>query len=132
MKKCSPKCQTQEFFVTKSTASYPKKKYAESILATKRQVMAKFRQNQSITYESLKNNMAAFDLYYETLDYAIISEVKYTPFLVLIANTGGIFGLFLGMSILSFVELIDLLIRLFMEIYKGFKKEFKIKLRFNS
>lgn len=122
MKKCAPKCKTQEFLISGSTASYPKKEYAETFLRNKLQVISKYQDNQSITYDSLKSNIVALDLYYETLDYQIISEVKYTPFLLLVANTGGVFGLFLGMSILSFVEVFDLLIRAVIEIY------FKLKI----
>ena len=66
--------------------------------------------NKTFSLENLKKKVIAFDIFYSQLEYTIISEVANLNPLTLIANIGGVLGLCLGMSFLSFVEIFELLI----------------------
>lgn len=53
-------------------------------------------------------------VYYKDLGYQQYDEVEKTTLPDLVANIGGLLGLFLGMSFLSFVELFDILLQIFL------------------
>ena len=50
----------------------------------------------------------SLNIYYDSFKYTAIEEIIKTELIDLVANLGGIFGLLIGMSVLSFVELFDL------------------------
>ena len=52
-------------------------------------------------------------IYYKELEYIFISQEAKTETFSFVSNIGGIFGLFLGISFLSFVEILEVLIEIF-------------------
>ena len=64
--------------------------------------------NETITYESLKRTVLKLSIYYEDLSYTLISQLPKTQLLDLVSNCGGLLGLFIGTSFLSFAELIEM------------------------
>ncbi|XP_068711951.1 acid-sensing ion channel 1C-like [Montipora foliosa] len=69
----------------------------------------------NMTYAEQKDyideNIVSLDIYYQDLNYDEIEQIpKFEPW-SLIANLGGNFGLFLGISLLSFLELLDFIFR---------------------
>lgn len=65
-----------------------------------------------LTYEQLKEETLAINVYYSEMKYTSIEELEKTNFLDLIASVGGTLGLFLGMSFLSFFEIFDVVIEI--------------------
>ena len=63
-----------------------------------------------ISYQSLKNTILEVKIYYEDLSYTMISQTAKTSLLDLVSNCGGLLGLFIGTSFLSFAELIEMLL----------------------
>jgi len=61
------------------------------------------------TYEEVKQNYLAIRVFYKELDYTLISEEPETESFNFVSNIGGILGLFLGISFLSFIEIFELL-----------------------
>ena len=51
-------------------------------------------------------------VYYDDLKYTLITQQPKTLLVDLVPNIGGILGLFVGTSFLSFVEIIELIIEL--------------------
>jgi hypothetical protein len=62
--------------------------------------------------EKTKQKAVGFRVFFNRLKYTFISEKPKTSITDLIANIGGTLGLYLGMSILSFMEIIEFLIQL--------------------
>ncbi|CAF0936619.1 unnamed protein product [Brachionus calyciflorus] len=56
----------------------------------------------------MKKDLLSLYFYYETLNYEKITEKERIDFVDLLSNIGGIAGLFLGISFLSLVEIIEI------------------------
>lgn len=65
-----------------------------------------------LTYESLKRNLVEFSVFYGDLGYVQYEEVEDVGWLDLVSNVGGTLGLFIGMSFLSFVEILDIILQI--------------------
>jgi hypothetical protein len=61
-----------------------------------------------ITYEVLRDNTLAVRIYFEDTSYVYITENPKTVLVDLIATIGGILGLFLGISVSSYMEIIQI------------------------
>ena len=59
-------------------------------------------------YSDFVRNRLFLNIFYESLTYTHIQEVEKTSFIDLISNIGGTFGLFVGISVLSAVEVFEL------------------------
>ena len=62
--------------------------------------------------ETLSDNLVEFSVYYDSLAYASVEESPKITFVELIGTLGGHLHLFLGMSLLSFLELVDIAIQI--------------------
>ena len=61
------------------------------------------------TYENVSKNFISIAVYYEDLKYTLITQKPIFETFDLVSNIGGLFGLFLGMGLLSFIEIFELL-----------------------
>jgi hypothetical protein len=66
--------------------------------------------NKFLTNNS--DNIVNFNLFYSSLDYTMIDQIGKMDGFDLISNIGGNLGLFIGISFLSFAELIELFIEI--------------------
>ena len=60
-------------------------------------------------YSDFVRNGLILNIFYESLTYIHIQEVEKTSFIDLISNIGGTLGLFVGISVLSFIEVFELI-----------------------
>jgi hypothetical protein len=58
------------------------------------------------------NNSVIFNIYFEDLSFTMISQMAKTDIWDLVSNIGGNSGLFIGISFLSFAEIIELIVEL--------------------
>jgi hypothetical protein len=58
------------------------------------------------------DNYIFFSVYYENLQYTVIDQIEKMDIFDLISNIGGNLGLFIGISFLSFAELIELFVEI--------------------
>ena len=65
--------------------------------------------------EQINRNFAYITVYYKELKYALITQEPKTEIFNFISNIGGILGLFLGISFLSFIEILEM----FLEVIKN-------------
>ena len=72
--------------------------------------------NKFLTNNS--DNIVNFNLFYSSLDYTMIDQIGKMNGFDLISNIGGNLGLFIGISFLSFAELIELFIEIIYIIVK--------------
>ena len=68
--------------------------------------------------EYIQKSLISLNLFYEEFKYTSINEVPKFTLIDLIANLGGIMGLFLGMSFLSFGEVIVIVFELFIVLFE--------------
>ena len=61
------------------------------------------------TYEQANKHSIAIYVYYKELKYTLISNKPKTELFTIISNIGGTLGLFLGISFLSFIEILEIL-----------------------
>ena len=64
------------------------------------------------TQNEIDKNFVSFAIYYENLQYTTIDQMAQMNVFDLISNIGGNLGLFIGISFLSFAELIELLVEI--------------------
>lgn len=107
-----------------SSSDYPSEIYAKSLMKNP-VIQAKYAANiTNLKYESLKHNMLQLSIFYGDLGYEQYDEVEDMSWLDLISNIGGTLGLFIGMSFLSFVEIVDIVLQIVL--YKNDNKKTSI------
>ncbi|CAF0780273.1 unnamed protein product, partial [Brachionus calyciflorus] len=73
-------------------------------------VVSKFKNISEVSYERLKRNVIFLYFYYIDFQYTKIEEVEKMNWLDFIAGIGGTLGLFIGISFLSLVEIVEVII----------------------
>ena len=77
--------------------------------------------NQTLSDQAIRSGLTKVNLYYDELSYIEITEAPAMNQVALMAAIGGFMGMFLGMSFMTLVELVDIVFRI---VYKqiGLKK----------
>lgn len=70
------------------------------------------------TYENVSRSFFLIYVYYENLKITVISQQPKMRLFDLISNIGGLFGIFLGMGILSFIEIIEIAFEILLVVVK--------------
>ena len=60
------------------------------------------------TYEELHQSYYSISVFYNELKYTVIEDLPKTLFTDLVSNLGGIIGVFLGSSLVSIFEFVEL------------------------
>lgn len=108
---CPLECESISYSQSTSTSSFPPRSYADDIL-NDTVMLSRFDANKKIDYNFLKEHLLSVNIYFDALQSTRIEEFKQVEFFDLIANIGGTLGLFIGISLLSFVELVELILEL--------------------
>jgi len=108
---CPLECNSQQYTTSLSMLKFPSKQFYTHQL-NKAKLLKLFNGNFSM--EDYTESLVSFAVFYETLSYTEISQSIKTEWIDFISNLGGIFGLCLGMSLLSFIEIFELLIEIFL------------------
>ena len=103
---CPYECSSIKYQVISHSTLYPNKYYAENILS----FYAK-RRGINISMESIYSAFAKINIYYDSMQYTRTIESASTALQQLVANIGGYFGLCMGLSLLSLVEVFELFVR---------------------
>lgn len=126
---CPEECVTTSLKYTRKITSYPPPdssaikarlfRFLNVTEITGYELSAYFWDNFNYDYTGRSNDWLVrslsieVNLNYENAKYEILTEIPKLSLNDLIANIGGTFGLFLGISLLSFVEILDLLVKVF-------------------
>ncbi len=103
---CPMECDFIEYKVSTSNLLYPNSYYKKPLLQHPK-VNA-----SGITYDEIDKATLRFNVFYETMTYTSTQESAAVSTETFLSNLGGTLGLFLGISFLSFVELVELAILL--------------------
>ena len=105
--------------MTLSNSDYPTQFYATHVLANNSVIKLRY-QNQTVTSNDLKKSIFAISIYYNDLREMIIDhKIKMVPS-DLLAQIGGYLSLFLGMSLMTFIEFIEMMIQSVIILFKKF------------
>ena len=115
-KSCRDECEYLNYDTVVSNSLFPSSKYSQVIIANEN-ISKNFDDNNNDNnidssssmpdYDTIKSGVVAASVYYSAEMYNRIREKPSTEFEVFVSNLGGNLGLFLGISLLSFIELIE-------------------------
>ena len=114
-KSCRDECEYLNYDTVVSNSLFPSSKYSQVII-TNENISKMFDDNNNNIdstsssmpdYDTIKSGVLAASVYYSSEMYNRIREKPSTEFEVFVSNLGGNLGLFLGISLLSFIELIE-------------------------
>lgn len=94
---CPIECEYFNYRTSMSNLEFPSEGYMDVLV----------QKLNNTDRESIKSGVMAVNIYYKSDSMTLISENAKMEFGVFISNFGGTLGLFLGMSILSLVEIAD-------------------------
>ena len=117
--RCPLECEKENFLFETSLGNFPAYAYAKYLIEDER--ISRFLNesfDESFTVEDMSKSIAKVNIYYSDLNIEISSEMPAMTFITLVSNIGGVLGLFLGMSFLSFVEVFELGFEIFLIVYK--------------
>jgi hypothetical protein len=120
---CPSQCQSIEYKLGLSTSSFPTLSYAKSIQASSSNWYNIFSTlnntalNDSELIEFCNKGFLKVIISYDNLYYTSVDEVPAMTLNDLLGNLGGQLGLFIGISFLSLVELIELIVTLSLTVY---------------
>ena len=118
---CPLECSQVMYDSTVSIAYYPTNFYANWLMLQSN-VLQKFTNN--VTSKTLIDDcMLKLNIYYNDLTYTSIKESASMTWDSLLGDVGGQLGLFLGFSILTFAELIELLLETIRVLIQSLKKK---------
>ena len=107
---CPIECNTIEYAQSYSSSSYPSEHFIRKL--SKKHYLNNFNLNDSLVnlQSSVRDYLVRVTVNYNQLGYKFFAEQPSIDLFTLIGNIGGQFGLFIGISILSIVELLELII----------------------
>lgn len=109
---CPFECSTISYDVSTSYADYPTYDYYVNQKKTNTKYYQTLFTGENIndlTYDDFHNVIEALFVGFDQLSYTYVSNSPSFEIPDIFANVGGVLGLFIGTSILSFVEIVDLI-----------------------
>lgn len=110
---CPPECEDISFSLSISSSLYPSKNFFKALKHN--QKIKDIFSNKSFTLSDLREKISFVIIYFEKLNYMTIEDSPNMLFFNLMASIGGWLGLFLGISVLSLVELFEIIIGIFLD-----------------
>jgi len=111
-KHCPLECETTLFKTYLSTENHSKFLYANNKDKYKESIVKQFNLTNLTDDEFLKGLTTIF-VYFQELKYTEIVQIPKTTTVDLWSSIGGTLGLFLGVSVISFFELMDILLEFY-------------------
>jgi len=113
MQDCPLECDTIEYQIATTYSHYPSMNYAKEELMNRPLIKSKLTNDSKLNYELIRQSVLSLNVYYDDFLYAEYSQSPKGEIPDLVSNVGGIVGVFIGASLLSFVEIFEVLIVMF-------------------
>jgi hypothetical protein len=108
---CPEECDSIRYIIGTSHGSYPT--YTEYLSLLKNtQIMALFPKKDQTPINEIKESLLTVYIFFEDMEYTFISQHAKTELWDLISSIGGLFGLFLGFSFLSLMDIFQILLEI--------------------
>ncbi|XP_068740271.1 amiloride-sensitive sodium channel subunit alpha-like [Montipora capricornis] len=108
-KSCPPPCRENLFQLTSSFSSWPSEGYQFFYSSMLEDKGIEFPTIENITSD-LRSNVLKLNIFYEELNFELIREERSYEFANFMSDLGGSLGLWIGMSVLSFAEILELIL----------------------
>lgn len=119
---CPFECSTTKYDVTISYNDYPTFNYFWDLINQDLDYYADILNVETLDFDLFENSFASLFIYYDELKYTDVIDSPNMLLPDVIANIGGTLGLFVGISLLSFVEIIEIVINFLIIYYKNTKE----------
>ena len=106
--KCPLQCKAHIFDYYPSLFKYPEPAYVQTTLKTNTMLRSHYSNHTDFT-ENLALNVVKLSIFYDSLFYYEVKENPRVRWDMLLGTIGGHLHLFLGMSLMSFAEIFELL-----------------------
>lgn len=104
---CPSECERTSYDArTLSYCDFPSRNYASKLLDERRDHFVRLFNTENITYDMFAKSVTSLRVFFE--DELVLTDITQSPVLDLVdllSMIGGYLGLFIGMSVLSFVDL---------------------------
>jgi hypothetical protein len=107
---CPQECTLVEYNLALSQSDFPTPFYADLLMQYDR--LYNNDKKNFTSYQQVKQSVISVDIFFSELAYTSIDEVPAKTFEQFFGDIGGLMGLCIGTSLLSFIEFIELLITL--------------------
>ena len=118
---CPFECFQTEFEISSHKALYPTLSYIDTLFSYAQS------QNLNLNYSEVSQAFAKVNIYYPSMQLKTTTQTAQMQISSLLATIGGNLGLFLGMSFLTFAELLEILFNTFLIVFKYFSLRKKSK-----
>lgn len=108
---CPPECNKILYDISATSATFPSLNYIKYVSRQSSEI-GKFPNDESELLEFARNSFLRFIINYNEFSYTSIEEMPEITFETLLANIGGQLGLFIGISLLSLIELLELFLHI--------------------
>ena len=108
MDQCPLECESVSYDLTLSSSDYPSQFMYD-------QYKSMFPQITS--YDLFKKSAVSLNVYYSMLAYTQLTEIKKTEVIDLFSNIGGTLGLYIGISFLSLIELVEIVFEVLLVLF---------------
>ena len=115
--KCPFECHMHRYDLFQSINAYPERGYLENTLKKNPMLLSHYA-NQTDFTERLAQNVIKFSVTVDSMSHTEVSEEPKVTWMGLLASLGGHLHLFLGMSIMSFLELFELILKIVFSIIR--------------
>ncbi len=127
---CTQECSTVDFIITPSSASAPSAPYAYMTKSFVESSSVPLPTNWTTNWPSeVQNNYVSLEVVCESVQISNYTQQPSLGVVDVIANVGGNTGLWIGMSFLSLMEIIEMLYRLLRHEYYVIKQIIQNKIR---
>ena len=104
---CPLECESIQYDLSISSSNYPSIYQYDVYQSTL----------GGMTYDELKERSIALNIFYSNLNYLQISESPKTSLNDLMSNVGGTLGLYIGISFLSLIEIVEIVCEIFLTLF---------------
>lgn len=115
---CPLECDTISYTVSSSQASYPSNMEYLKLRNDPRLLMLFNKTNESISIDDLKKSIAYVRIYYNEITYTLINQQPKMNIWDLVSNLGGVMSLFMGISFLSFIDILQIILELLLALFE--------------
>ena len=119
---CPLECESSKLDISTSSSTFPTRSFYE--LYKENKYFKELFQSESITYDDLRESILEVNIYYETFKYTKTGESPVSTIIDLVSNIGGTLGLFIGISLLSLVEILEIIAEFILTLFFSFSNIF--------
>ncbi len=106
---CPLECTTSSYDITAQSISYIT---STEKIASFREILSRKYNLVNMSDEEVGKRVLSLYVFYEDLKFTQITQIAKTTSTDLVSKVGGTLGLFLGLSLLSFIEIFELLLEI--------------------